>query len=176
MRIMRIRRVGRNASWQKRRRPCRGKWRKPWKRQSTRRPQLRFAPLKKDKACTKEAQARPTTQIKRHSHAEVSPRRRNSSTHPPQETKPKRRKKNSRRSIELKGGSAQQRALSESTRSPLKRKNQNTQRCEDCFERSRSPLLRKCEARKERQPKPIGRSPQLRKAEARVEVEARMGK
>ena len=122
-----------------------------------------------------EAQARPATHIKRHSHAEVSPRKRNNNTQP-QETKPKRPRKNSRSRIELRSGSAQQRPLSESTRSPLKRKNPNKRRCEDCFERSRSPQLRKCEARIERLPKPIGRSPQLRKAEARVEVEARVGK
>ena len=67
----------------------------------------------------------------------------------------------------------QQRALS---RSPLKRKNQQTQRCEGCIERSRSQQLRKSEAHVERQPQPIGRSPQLRNGEARVEVKTWMGK
>ena len=66
----------------------------------------------------------------------------------------------------------QQRALS---RSPLERKSQQKQRCEDCIERSHPQQLRKSEAHAERQPQPAGRSPQLRNGEARVEVKTWVG-
>ena len=119
-----------------------------------------------------EADASTTTRTSGNCHAGVSSRKRRSNRHP-QETKRKRPRTNSSSRSDLRGGSVQQRALS---RSPLKRKNQQTERCEDCIERSRSQQLRKSEAHVERQPQPIGRSPQLRSGEARVEVKTWMGK